>query len=271
MNSAFYHPNQTIYEAPDQYNLQYEEVFFQSKDSTRLHGWFIPAVEEAVGTVIHFHGNFGNITYYLKQIYWLPMKNFNVFTFDYRGYGRSEGTPSRSGIYADSVAAVEYIMSRSDIDSKNVFVFGQSLGGANAIVAIAKNNFPGIRALAVEGTFSSYRTEARDMMISNVQKVIGNGSCLSLQLWPIALLSVTNSKNAEDFIDQVSPIPILVIHCTNDSLVLYHHSERLYKKSKEPKQLWIVRGCNHLNVFTGNPSETEYRTKLTQFFNNYRL
>ena len=52
---------------------------------------------------------------------------------------------------------------------------------------------------------------------------------------------------------------------------VHHHSERLYEKSKEPKQLWIIRGCNHLNVFTGNPSETEYRTKLTQFFNNYRL
>ena len=271
LNSRFYHPNQTLYETPDQYNLPYEEVYFKSKDGTRLHGWFIPSVGDAIGTVIHFHGNFGNVTYYLKQIYWLSAKNFNVLTFDYRGYGRSEGTPSRFGIYEDSVAAVEYIMSRSDIDSNNVFAFGQSLGGANAIAAIAKNKFPGIRAIAVEGTFSSYRTEAQDMMISNVQKKMGNVPFLSLQTWPIAFLTVTNFKSAEKFIDQVSPIPILLIHCTKDALVSYHHSERLYEKSKEPKELWIIRGCNHLQVFTEAQTGKEYRQKLVKFFNNYRL
>ena len=271
LNSRFYHPNQTLYETPDQYNLPYEEVFFESKDGTRLHGWFVPAVGDAVGTVIHFHGNFGNVTYYLNQIYWLPSKNFNIFTFDYRGYGRSEGTPSRFGIYEDSVAAFEYIMSRSDIDSKNVFAFGQSLGGTNAIVAIAKNKFPGVRAIAVEGTFSSYRTEARDMMISNVQKKIGNVPFLPLQIRLISFLSVTNSKSAEEFIDQVAPIPILLIHCTKDSIVSYHHSERLYEKSNEPKQIWIIRGCNHLQVFAESQSGNEYRQKLVNFFNNYRL
>jgi len=148
-NSSFYKPNQTLYETPDQYNLRYEEVFFKSKDGTMLYGWFVPAVGDAVGTVIHFNGNFGNLTYYFKQIYWLPLQKFNVFTFDYRGYGQSGGIPSRRGIYKDSVAAIEYIMSKPDIDHGNVFVFGQSLGGVNAIVAIAKNDFPEIRAIAI--------------------------------------------------------------------------------------------------------------------------
>ena len=103
LNHRFYQPNRTLYPTPDQCDLHYEEVFFKSKDGTKLHGWFVSALGDAVGTVIHFHGNFGNLTYYLNQICWLPVNNFNVFTFDYRGYGRSEGTPSRSGIYEDSV------------------------------------------------------------------------------------------------------------------------------------------------------------------------
>ncbi|MFC1815136.1 alpha/beta hydrolase [Thermodesulfobacteriota bacterium] len=270
LNSQFYQPNQTRYETPAQYNLRYEEVFFKSKDGTRLHGWFIPAVGNAVGTVIHFHGNFGNLTYYFKQISWLPLKKYNVFTFDYRGYGQSEGRPSRLGIYEDSVAAIEYLMSKPAIDHRNVFVFGQSLGGVNAIVAIAKNDFSEIRAIAIEGAFYSYRAEARDMMIATVRKKIGNIPCLPLQIWPISFLSATNAYSPGEFIDQVAPIPVLLIHCTQDSLVSYHHSEKLYAKAQEPKHLWVIRGCNHLQVFTDKQSENSYRQRLLQFFNNYR-
>jgi len=269
-NSSFYKPNQTLYETPDQYNLRYEEVFFKSKDGTVLYGWFVPAVGDAVGTVIHFNGNFGNLTYYFKQIYWLPLQKFNVFTFDYRGYGRSVGIPSRRGIYKDSVAAIEYIMSKPDIDHGNVFVFGQSLGGVNAIVAIAKNDFPEIRAIAIEGAFFSYRQEAQDMIISAVRKKIGNVPCLSMQTWPISFLSVTNLYSPGEFIDQVSPIPVLLIHCTQDSYVSYHHSELLYEKAKEPKNVWIIRGCKHLQLFTDKQFKQRYRQKLVQFFNNYR-
>ncbi len=270
LNNGFYQPNQTLYKTPDQYNLHYEEVFFKSKDGTKLHGWFIPAVGDAVGTVIHFHGNFGNLTYYFNQIYWLPLNNFNVFTFDYRGYGQSEGTPSRHGIYEDSVSAIEHIMSKPTITPSNVYIFGQSLGGVNAIVAIAKNDFPEIRAIAIEGAFYSYRAEARDMMGSTVQKKIGNIPCLSLQIWPISFFSVTNFYSPDEFIDQVSPIPILLIHCTQDSSVPYHHSEWLYEKAKEPKHLWIISGCSHLQVFTDKKTEDKYRQRLVQFFNDHR-
>jgi fermentation-respiration switch protein FrsA (DUF1100 family) len=270
LNNRFYQPNQTLYKTPDQYNLHYEEVFFKSKDGTKLHGWFIPAVGDAVGTVIHFHGNFGNLSYYFNQICWFPLNNFNVFTFDYRGYGQSKGAPSRHGIYEDSVSAIEYIMSKPTITPSNVYIFGQSLGGVNAIVAIAKNDFPEIRAIAIEGAFYSYRAEARDMMGSTVQKKIGNIPCLSLQTWLISFFSVTNSYSPDEFIDQVSPIPILLIHCTQDSLVSYHHSEWLYEKAKEPKYLWIISVCSHLQVFTDKKTGYRYRQRLVQFFNDHR-
>lgn len=270
-NHVFYHPNQILYESPEKYRLKYEDVFFESRDSQRLHGWFIPAVADAIGTVIHFHGNFGNITYHLKQIHWLPSNRYNVFTFDYRGFGRSGGTPSKSGLYQDSLAAFQYIISRSDIDPQNIFVFGQSLGAVNAIVALANSRFPEIRAVAIEGAFSSYRNQVRDTITSDVQGKMGNVPCLSLQVWPIALFSVTNDRSAEDYVDQISPVPLLLIHCAEDSLVSYQHSERLFEKSNHPKRLWIIRGCNHLNVFTENPSEKEYRLRLIQFFNRYRV
>jgi len=269
-NHKFYQANHIIYETPDHYNLQYQEVLFSSRDGAKLYGWFIPAIEDAVGTVIYFYGNYGNLTYYFKQICWLPAQGFNLFTFDYRGYGRSGGIPDRLGIYEDCVAAIEYIVSRPDIDNNKIFVFAQSLGGANAITAIANNDFPGICAIAIEGTFYSYKMQAQDAMISSVRKHIGEIPCLAIQIWPFSFLAVSDCYSPGKVIDQISPVPLLLIHCASDSIVPYHHSERLYKQAKEPKQLWTIRECNHLDVFTQKKYGTKYRQKLVDFFKNSR-
>ena len=268
--SAFYHPDRVRIETPAHYQLRFEEVFFNSKDGTRLYGWFVPATESPVGTVIHFHGSYGNQTHSFKQVHWLPAKGFNVFTFDYRGYGRSEGKPSKRGVYEDSVAAIEYILKKPGIDHDNVFVFGQSLGGANAIAAVAKKDLPQIRAIVVEGAFYSYRAQAQDMMMAATREKIGNAPCLSLQIWPISFLTVTNAYSPGEYIHQVSPIPVLLIHCLQDSIVSYHNSERLYEAAKEPKQLWLINGCSHVEVFTAAQSDSGYRQKLVQFLMDHR-
>src|SRR3989339_1997527 len=268
--SAFYHPDQDQIETPADYHLRFEEVFFNSKDGTRLYGWFVPAIGSPVGTVIHFHGSYGHQTYSFKQVHWLPAKGFNVFTFDYRGYGQSDGKPSKRGVYEDSVAAIEYILKKPRADHNNVFVFGQSLGGANAIAAVAKKDFPQIRAIAVEGTFYSYRAQAQDMMMASTREKIGNVPYLSLHIWPISFLTVTNSYSPMEYIHQVSPIPVMLIHCLRDSIVSYQHSERLYEAAKEPKQLWLINDCGHVEVFTEAQSDSGYRQKLVQFFMDYR-
>jgi len=267
---AFYHPDQIQRQTPADYNLRFEEVLFSSGDGTRLHGWFLPATGAAVGTVIHFHGNYGNLTYYLKQVYWLSAEKFNVFTFDYRGYGRSEGKPSKRGVYKDSVAAIEYILTRPGIDPDNVFVFGQSLGGANAIVALAKNEFPQIRALVVEGAFYSYRAEAQDMMMAATREKIGHVPCLSLQIWPVSFFMVTDSFSPGEFIHRLSPVPVLLIQCLQDTIVSYRHGERLYEAAKDPKELWLIDGCRHVAVFTEAQSDAGFRQKLVRFFMDHR-
>lgn len=265
LNSRFYEPNQIIYDTPENYGLNYENVSFKSYDGTVLSGWFIKAVGKPIGTIIHFHGNYGNISYYLKQISWLPTEGFNVFTFDYRGYGKSEGTPERFGVYQDSVAAMEYITSKVGIDHDNLLIFAQSLGGTNAISVVGNNNFSGIRSMAIEGTFYSYRTEAHDAISSTVRKKIGNIPCLSLQLWPVSFLTVSDSYSPGDYIENVAPIPVLFIHCTDDKYVKHRHSKLLYDKAKGPKELWIIENCKHLKLFT---KSNKYREKLVEYFNN---
>jgi fermentation-respiration switch protein FrsA (DUF1100 family) len=254
-DNLFYYPDNVVYSVPTKYGLEYEDVFFSSKDGTVLHGWFIPAKSDPVGTVIHFHGNAQNLTAHFEFVKWLPQEGFNLFVFDYRGYGQSKGKPSRRGIYEDSVAAIEYVKSRSDIDRERLFVLGQSLGGANAISAVAGNHFDGIRGVVIESSFCSYRRIARDVL---------DETSVSFLQAPISSLMVSNSYDPEDVVADISPIPIVFIHGTDDDVVPCYHSKRLYEKAGEQKELWIIEGGRHTEAFTR--FGTEYRQRVVDFY-----
>ena len=270
-NHLFYRPNKVVYTTPEQHQLKYEEVYFKSKDGTRLYGWFIPAVDKAVGTVIFFYGNFGNLTYSFDQIKWLPDKGFNVFTFDYRGYGKSDGEPCRRGIIDDSAAAINYLRTKPGIEKNSLYVFAQSLGGANAVAAIGLNDFKDIQAIALEGTFCSYREEARDMMVSTTREKIGNIPLLSLQVWLVSYFAVTNTFSPQKLIGRLSPTPILLVHGTSDKYVLYHHSNCLYNNANKPKYRLTIPDGQHLQTFTDNKCAYQYRKELIRFFKTRSL
>ena len=86
-----------------------EDVHFISDDGVGLHGWYFSS-KESNATLLWFHGNAGNITHRLKNIEMLKPLNLDIFIFDYRGYGRSEGEPDEEGIYLDSQAAYNWLV-----------------------------------------------------------------------------------------------------------------------------------------------------------------
>lgn len=59
--------------------------------------------------------------------------NINLLLFDYRGYGKSTGSPSENGLYTDALAVYEYVRKRTDLNQEKIFLFGRSLGGAVAL------------------------------------------------------------------------------------------------------------------------------------------
>lgn len=121
-NPLFFYPDKKIY---NRFNLKektYEEVFFKSTDNKKLHGVFIRPEKKPHGTVIHFHGNAQNLTAHLGFVEWIPQYNFNLFVFDYRGYGKSEGSPNRTGLYEDCISAVNFIIKKK-IKTVKIFLF----------------------------------------------------------------------------------------------------------------------------------------------------
>ncbi len=252
----FYQPDRTSYGTPSRYGLKYEEVTFRSKDGTKLTGWFIPAVGAPRGTVIHFHGNAQNMSAHFAFVSWLPAAGFNLFVFDYRGYGQSEGKPDRRGLFEDSVAAITCVQARKDVDRDRLLVLGQSLGGANAIAAVGANSFKGIRAVAIESAFASYRGIVRDK--------IGGMPLLSLLKWPLSYLLIGDSYSPDRVVRAIAPVPLLLIYGTADGIVPYHHGQDLFDRAQEPKQFWTIEHGGHTEAFVEESSG--YRQKLVNFF-----
>jgi fermentation-respiration switch protein FrsA (DUF1100 family) len=251
VQSAFYQPDRVLYDTPRRLGLKFEQVVFPSKDGTRLAGWFIPArgyadPRRAKGTVIHFHGNAQNMSAHWQFVDWLPERGYNLFVFDYRGYGASEGSPEPKGVFEDSNAALNYLRARPDVDAARLLVFGQSLGGNNAIAVVGSGNRDGVKAVAIEATFFSYSAIASD-------KLIGAG------------VLADDTYSAERFVAALSPLPLLLLHGTADPVIPYAHAERLFAKAAEPKRLIRIEGARHTEAFAVRYGE-RYRQQVVDFF-----
>jgi fermentation-respiration switch protein FrsA (DUF1100 family) len=240
-NGVFFYPGRAQVLSPDRLGLKYEDVYFAARDGTRLHAWFLPAQGRALGTILFLHGNAENISTHIMSVRWLPARGFSVFLLDYRGYGASQGEPSVAGVQEDANAAMHALLSRSDVDSDRIVVFGQSLGGSIAIYNVAHSPYRRhIRALAVESAFASYRGIARE-------KLADFWLTWPLQ-YPLSWL-VSDKYSPVAAVAQISPIPLLIMHGDSDPIVPLADGKRLFARAREPKQLWIVPGGGHIQAF----------------------
>jgi len=255
-NGLFFYPSEKTFFTPHDFGATYEDVHFTSKDGTQLNGWFIPAIGPAKGTVIHFHGNAENMTNHYLFVKWFPKEGFNLFVFDYRGYGASSGKPDRKGMVDDSIAAISYIRQRPDVDSHRILIFGQSLGGALALTAVAQSSKEGIRAVVVESAFASYRSIAREKL--------GDFWLTWPLQWPLAWLLISDEQSPLPVIKKIAPVPLLVIHGDDDHTVPYKQGQLIYQEASPPKEFWTVTGGHHTEAFTRYA--VEYRPRLVNFF-----
>ena len=127
-----YFPVRRMSASPTDIELSYETVEFATADGVDLFGWFVPA-ERPRGVILFCHGNAGNISHRLESIQVFHRLGFSTFIFDYRGYGRSEGSPSENGTYLDAKAALQYLVDRPGIGPQQIVYFGKSLGSPVAV------------------------------------------------------------------------------------------------------------------------------------------
>ena len=251
-----FYPHPSLIRTPADVGLEYRDIQFASQDGTQLHGWMLPATTQpATATVLFMHGNAENISTHLGSVYWLPEQGFNLFLFDYRGYGESAGEPSLVGVHEDAARAVEVALSEPSLNDVPLVIFGQSLGGAIAISTTANSEHrQRIKGLIVESSFSSYQAVTREAL---------SHFWLTWPLqWPLSL-TISDAYHPGRAIERINGIPVLVVHGDQDPVVAQHHSETLYRQANEPKQLWRIVGGQHIDTFNA----VENRERLVDYLN----
>jgi fermentation-respiration switch protein FrsA (DUF1100 family) len=252
-DSWFYLPDDEVYYQPEQFGLQAENVRLVSRDGVTLAGWFLPAVGPARGTVVHFHGNAANITNHIVLVEWLPAQGYHVLMFDYRGYGRSEGKPTRAGTIVDGHAAVDYVLTRPECRGRPVFAYGQSLGAAVAIVVAADR--PEVRAVIAESPFSGYRRMAARVL----QERIFFGPLAR----GLAALTISAGHEPIDAVGRLAPRPLLVVLAEADQICAPELGRELFDAASAPKALWVAAGAPHLGILDDHQDELVRR--ITDF------
>ncbi len=238
LDGKFYYPNQKSYDQPADFSLVHEDVLFPTGDGLKLHGWFLPADLPARGVVLHFHGNAANVSAHVGLIDWLPEAGYHVLMFDYRGYGRSEGRVTRRGTIRDGHAALDYVLTRPEAQGLPVFAYGQSLGGAVAIVVAAERTE--MRAVVAESPFSGYRRIAA----RHASRLVGSRWAGNV----LAAVTVSSGHDPIDVVGRLSPRPLLVIAAERDEICFPELAQELYDAAGEPKSFWLVPGAEHLSV-----------------------
>ena len=237
-------PMTKLVRTPDQAGLEYNNILIKSRDGVELHGWHIPATVDPKGSILFFHGNGENISTHLATVYWLPEQGYEVFLLDYRGYGQSAGDVDLVGSIEDVTASIEYAVSHKK-SNKGLIVFGHSFGASLSIYSVAHSEYKDqINAIISIGAFSDYRKIVRDAL---------SGSWLTWAFqWPLSF-TVNNDYAPADYVKDVSPVPLLIMHSAEDEIVPYYHSELLYKSARQPKFFEKLQGDhNHTFQYENN-------------------
>lgn len=239
-----YHPSQNITVTPADFGYEFEDVNFDTEDGYQLHGWFIPA-DNANPTMLYFHGNAGNISGRMETIQLLHQLGLNVFIFDYRGYGQSEGRPTEEGTYRDAITAWNYLRSERGVSESKIIVMGRSLGGSVAAWLAARKN---PAASIIESTFTS----AADLGVE-------------LYPWLPVRWLIKYDYNTLVNIQKIDN-PLFMSHSQQDQVVPYHHGKKLFEAANEPKMFLELKGTHGSGFLdTGE----KYRNALRSFLQKH--
>ncbi|MBC7979118.1 MAG: alpha/beta hydrolase [Armatimonadetes bacterium] len=245
-NRFFYFPTHDEPTTPANWGFRYDDVTFPSSDGTKLHGWFMPAKgRQAKGTVVFSHGNAGSLSHHLGFVMWMVEAGYQVFMYDYRGFGRSKGELDRKGMVEDVKGAFDYVLSRKDVNPKKLVSYGHSLGGAKSVTALAEKNPSGLRAIVIDGTFASYQAMAR---------IVGGQFGADL---------ITDEFSPKDFIGKISKTPLLVVHGDQDEVVPLSQGKELFTLASGPKTMFEVKGGHHGDSLARN--DGAYRKRMLEW------
>jgi hypothetical protein len=248
---------------PSDVNLDYEEINVITDHDVKINSWLIKTTEPIQGTIIYLHGLGDCKIDGIRFTKLMHDHHFNVFLYDARRHGDSDGKYCTYGYYEkfDVVKVIDYITTRTDIKCGKIGLFGTSMGAAVAIQAAAVDKR--ITAVVAENSFATLRT-----IFDDYQKRM-----VKIPFHYLRNIVIIRSQiNAKFKASAVSPlesignvhIPILFIYGTRDRLIKHQYSLHLYDRANQPKDIFSIEGASHND--TWKIAGEIYEKKLLDFY-----
>ncbi len=260
------HPSrQVACQTPADLLLESQRVEFASRDGICLRGWWIPA-QYPRGTIVFSHGYSGDCTPDLEYAQWLNQVGYNLFYFDHRGHGTSDGGITTFGLCEtqDLLGAIDYLRTRG---IERVGIMGFSMGGAIALLTAPLTD--AIQCVVADCTFANLQTLFTHLAPqAHIPRLLAPLSAMLL----VASMSIQARCNLfanspEKSISKIAPRPVLLIQAGADELIPAAETARLYQAANKPKELWVVEGAQHRAA--DQVSRSEYERRITEFFERY--
>ncbi|NBX52610.1 MAG: alpha/beta hydrolase [Proteobacteria bacterium] len=202
----------------------FQEVILKTSDEVEVYAWYKKPLE-GQKTILYFHGNAGNLAGRTDRM--IKFANqYGVLAISYRGYAKSKGSPSQDGFFADANSALGFLNSQQ-ISTKQIILFGESIGSGVATKLASENEFAG---LILEAPFTSIESVAKKIY------------------WflPVSLILRDHFDSAK-----LAPkinTPVLIIHAKGDKIVPFSEGQKLFELFNSPKKLIALDGDFHIAV-----------------------
>jgi abhydrolase domain-containing protein 17 len=224
--ALIYSDNLIFQPHPSGYRDNDEIIKLTTKDGVKISALFLKN-PDAQYTILYSHGNGEDISDLIPLFKDISKSGFNLFAYDYHGYGTSNGKPTESNTYLDIDAAYEYLTTKLNISPKQIIAYGRSVGGGPTVDLASRKEVGG---LIVESSFiTAFRVLTR-----------------------IPILPFDKFRNLQ----KISKVhcPVLIIHGKKDSVISFNHGQKLFDNANEPKQyLWIENADhNDLTLVAGD-------------------
>ncbi len=243
-SSSFLQPMKHHIASPEQFGIDYEDIYIDDPGQPTLHGWWFNSQNgPARASVLFLHGNAENISTHSGMIYWLTRYGYDVLVVDYRGYGKSEGEAELSGAIEDIGRAREYLVDRV-AGANHCFVIAHSLGASMAIYSLSESA-SGLSGAILVSAFSKYPAIASEML---AQTKAG----WFFQWLPRLLVS--DQYDPLSVVSEITSLPKLFIYSREDKIISASHGEALYLAAREPKYFQPVSG-GHNQVFASESTQ----------------
>ncbi len=260
---VFFQPSRSRYPNLELEKLSAETVYLKSADGTKIAAWRIRSSKrqrpEPRGFTLQFHGNAENMTTHYQFQTWLLDEGWDVLTFDYRGYGESEGeTSNLDGVLADGVAALKWADELSLETTRPLVIFGQSLGASIAVSALAEYHPQNFKLLVIDSGFYSFTSIAQEKLSE------------SWFLWPVQWLGhvlVSDELSAAPRLKLAKPVfktPAIFLHSENDPVVSNRQGEKIFAAYPGPKVRWTTKEPGHVNTLFADVSNAPPWTSMSR-------